>query len=653
MSTTLLPEMRVDRRQSPWTSTEAATRPQPAPVPSDRLYYVKVLAMTLVIVGCRGWIADRYTINVPRTDSWEEPELFFVPWAEGRMRWGDFISPHNEHRILWGRLTNVGLVAITGQWDSRVQVFFNLAQVTTTAVVLMLVLPGMLGRQRQNAIVLAVGLFFAIPWCWENSIWGIQGPMYQLGLFFVVANWGLLTRRNFSPGWWTGAACAFVDIFTFGSGFVVGPAIAAVKAWDLCVDRRHWWQHLPSAAIGAAVAVIGYALTHAAGHPEFHAGRLMDYVAAAGRTMSWPCFKHPSLAIVLYLPTVLLCIALVRRRKALSSAEAFAAAFVAWTTLQGLGLAYARGTMVFLSNRYVDIFIYGPLANVVALMVLADTLRERSEGLPRWFRALVVAWGLAFCGGLVHFGKSLPDEMNAFDVWESRRLDASQRLVADESAHFLHDDHVAHLNPTWLEGMMRHPVVMPLLPAELQCPPALVDCEHLDTPFVTDGVPERVGDYLGQTAVGTYGGEGKQAGTPTGTFRSQIIEPRFTYLVLPYSGSPNAPGMSLKMVVEATQETIPIKIKSNAEDGWKVITLRAPSGPFRIVAEDLSAEHWFALAAPRQQSWLSRMCESLFDWSRGMVFAGIGILLLVSGAASRVVDQIVGAVRPKPALVPA
>src|SRR5262249_16032180 len=147
-------------------------------------------------------------------------------------------------------------------------------------------------------------------------------------------------------------------------------------------------------------------------------------------------------------------------------------------------------------------------------------------------------------------------------------------------------------------GWLRHPSVQAIIPPALQNPPPLRSADPASSAFVADGFFVTTGKCLGQNnAVGSYNAQGDQN---NGSFRSELIEPKFAYLQIPVAGYPRAPGESLKLVVEETQEEIPIKVKQDPHESWTVCQVRAPSKPFRIVAEDQNPHTWFAFATPRQ-----------------------------------------------------
>jgi hypothetical protein len=146
-----------------------------------------------------------------------------------------------------------------------------------------------------------------------------------------------------------------------------------------------------------------------------------------------------------------------------------------------------------------------------------------------------------------------------------------------------------------------------------------------------------MGKYLGQNAVGSFNHLGE---ANVGAFRSQLIEPRLAYLQIPIAGYPATPGQSLTMVVEETQETIPIKIRKDPGESWAVCQVRAPSKPFRLVAEDQDPKTWFAFAAPRQVAWLSVMMEGVYRSSWFIVCGGALLFLLATGTFRRLMDDV-------------
>ena len=122
-----------------------------------------------------------------------------------------------------------------------------------------------------------------------------------------------------------------------------------------------------------------------------------------------------------------------------------------------------------------------------------------------------------------------------------------------------------------------------------------------------------------------------------------MIEPTTAFLQIPVAGYPKAAGMSLKLVVEGSQEEIPVVLRRDPGETWKAVKIRSPGAPFRIVAEDQNPNSWLAVAAPRHIGWLSIASEALLTTGYQLVFLGLLLFLFLSPFPTWLWNQIASA----------
>src|ERR1043166_4886362 len=154
--------------------------------------WLEYLALFLVVVGARFWLVSLYGSAVPIGDQWDgEAANLFKPWIEGTLRFGDLLQPHNEHRIFLSRLLALGLLWLNSQWDAQLEMAVNALLCGTIAVLVALALVRLFGGHARTLIILAVGLWLALPYGHENTLWGFQSSFYFLIFFSLLAIWGL------------------------------------------------------------------------------------------------------------------------------------------------------------------------------------------------------------------------------------------------------------------------------------------------------------------------------------------------------------------------------------------------------------------------------------------------------------------------------
>jgi hypothetical protein len=609
---------------------------------------LKILAVTMLIVGCRWWIINRYGSPVPFFDQWDaEAARLYLPWMEHHLPLSDLIAPHNEHRILCTRLLVLGLLKANGQWDPRLQMSVNALIAAVTALLLMLLLARLFGRRRENVILVAIGLLWVIPYGLENALWGFQSHFYMLILLAVLALWGLLLRPNFSPGWWLGAAALLADDFTLGSGFIAGAAVLAVKIGLGLLDAKARRSHVPSAVAGALALAVGVFSRVSDASPEgYRAFGVAAFFRALGKALSWPYIGSPWPILLLGLPAVLLAVDVIGRRGRPRRAVWFTLGLAAWVVIQAMAMAWARGKEgVSPCSRYADILAVGPLANLLALMLLADA--RRGAGRSRWLLALTVVWGLALGAGLYHFSmKRVVPTLYCVGWANDARLRcclarlpnrSPDAVPRPEAAHF--PEAAPHPDLGYLADMLCNPRLQEILPAALQAPAALRPAGARCTPFVENGVYPGTGNYLGAATIGSYDRQGNAA---RGSFRSGLIETRLPFLQIPVAGYLKDKGMSLQLVVEDTQQVIPIRVAENPHEAWHLCEIRAPSKAFRIVAEDRNPDVWLAFAAPRQVGWLSHFNERALGRAGTLTCIALVLLLCAQGLPEQMAREILG-----------
>lgn len=72
------------------------------------------LSVFLFVFAAQVWFVGRVASEVPWGDSWGSDGVGLFPaWVEGTWEASDLLQPHNEHRIMWTRLLNLGLF-VTG-----------------------------------------------------------------------------------------------------------------------------------------------------------------------------------------------------------------------------------------------------------------------------------------------------------------------------------------------------------------------------------------------------------------------------------------------------------------------------------------------------------------------------------------------------------
>src|SRR4051812_26038539 len=100
-----------------------------------RVGWWRILASVWLCVGaCQLWLVARAGTDIPFHDQWDvEGRWLYPAWLDGTLRFAQLFQPHNEHRIVWTYLLDLGLFWADRQWDPLVQMLAGVALRATIA----------------------------------------------------------------------------------------------------------------------------------------------------------------------------------------------------------------------------------------------------------------------------------------------------------------------------------------------------------------------------------------------------------------------------------------------------------------------------------------------------------------------------------------
>src|SRR5262245_24434615 len=101
-----------------------ATPPPPARAAASHATIAGLsLGAFSLALGAKLLLIRSFARDVPFWDQWDAEALqVYLPLLEGGFWSVSWLGPHNEHRILWTRLTAGIVFAANGQWDPLVLV---------------------------------------------------------------------------------------------------------------------------------------------------------------------------------------------------------------------------------------------------------------------------------------------------------------------------------------------------------------------------------------------------------------------------------------------------------------------------------------------------------------------------------------------------
>jgi hypothetical protein len=358
-------------------------------------------ALFLTVLGAKLWAVQLYGSRLPLWDQWYEAERFFRPWVEGNLTWKDFFAAHNEHRILFTRLLDMGVIWLNGRWEPMLQMTVNAFIHAAFACGLAFCLWHFLGRKSGGFICFLLAPFFALPFAGENTIWAFNSQLYLLEITSLVALVGLGFSKPGGRNWWLGLAAAVAGLFTMASGLLAPLAVVGLTILRALKQRRMDRGNLITLGTGLAVVGLGVALSVSMPDDRLlRAQSLGQFGAALVRHLTWPFFDMTPMVCLIALPPLVLAALYFWPGFPESRAAEFLLTLGLWGVLQTAGLAYGRANYgeVIPASRYMDVLSVFVITSLFAT-VLFSQLSNRAP-FPQWLGILVP---LVFAG-VIFFG---------------------------------------------------------------------------------------------------------------------------------------------------------------------------------------------------------------------------------------------------------
>jgi hypothetical protein len=436
-------------------------------------YWERLLAFSAfaaIVFGSKLWLIGAYGNATPFWDQWSvEAENLYQPFLRGTLHCSDMFTTANEHRIFTTRLLDLGLLAVNGLWNPLLQMVVNAALHAATLTLFIALLARTIGREHLPALLLFAGVFFSVPYAWENTLWGFQSQYYFVLLFSIACLWFTVTRPPLSAAWWAGAASGLLAFLSCASGICAPFAAATVGLMFYGSGLRRTRGQLLAVAILAAMAILAAALTPAvAGHEVLKPSSISKFLRVWAAVLGWPISWRVVGAILVCASPMAFAAVMLRRRPPAGSYEWFLLALVVWSIVQSVGIAYSRAACS-LSTRYLDLYSIGILVNLACSLWLAQDrvgkqLGWRGRGVAVWASVLLIALG-------AHAVRHLPGELGKKrDNGLAQQRHTKAYLDSGDFQHLadkpLYD--IPYPDPQPLASTLASPQIRSILPATLR-----------------------------------------------------------------------------------------------------------------------------------------------------------------------------------------
>jgi hypothetical protein len=357
------------------------------------------LACGCAAAGMKIWLIRAYGMPLPFWDQWAEAADVYQPALAGSLAPLQWLGFHNEHRIVFTRLTAYALFAATGRWDPILQMLCNALLHSATLGFLAFALARSLGARFAAAFAMIAAALMLVPFAWENTLWGFQVQFHALILLSLVCIWLSHAAPAFSVRWIAGLAVGLLAYLTMASGAVTLLAAAAVAFAQVAAGSRRGRREL--AAIGLQV-VLALALVLDAAMHSAPAGARSISAALTGIALmaGWPATAAPLpvpmafvAAVLIQAPLLWLLVTLLIARAQLADRRWLPVALGLWVGTQIVVIALGRSGSLVLASRYLDILAVGVIANAACLFALLQRANGRALGAAAaalWLLAVVL-----------------------------------------------------------------------------------------------------------------------------------------------------------------------------------------------------------------------------------------------------------------------
>jgi hypothetical protein len=366
-------------------------------------------------------------------------------------------------------------------------------------------------------------------------------------------------------------------------------------------------------------------------HEYLKAGTWLAFKVSFARNLAFPWITSPRLSVLLWVPLMLVSVAVLVRRLKTSGLEQMSLALGAWVVLQAATIAYSRGVNgATPASRYLDMLSFGFVVNAVALIALVDARKGRLGTLLT--RGALVLWIAAGAAGVTALSQTiLAKDGREKRLWMQDYVRNVRHYVVTGDLPTLLTKRgpfeIPYYNPMMLAGWLSHPYVRHILPASVRMPLAIAPGPTADQTF---GQTASHKDLL--TVWDSYAGGRSKA---QGRFESQPIAcAEYGQLRFEVAGAARAPGMQLFLKPVSGRRNTRVRPPLFGGTGWTAVSVTCPDGPFAVVAVDESPTAWFAFRQPAEIGWVSSIAESMIHTCN--IFGYLALcMVLAAGVLAR------------------
>jgi hypothetical protein len=387
--------------------------------------------------------------------------------------------------------------------------------------------------------------------------------------------------------------------------------------------------------VAAGVLALGIATASPpiAAHAPLRAHSAQEFFAALTTNLAWPWLQAPAAGIGVWLPILVLLIALARRRLRTTLLDRLLIGLAAWVVLNAVAVAFGRGSGGAPSaSRYMDLLSIGIVANAMALPALFDNTKGRKVARQVVNGALVV-WLVFVIRGVVLVERQTSTGLAQYrEFWAAHAINVRTFVLNHDRAAFTSKRpllDLPHPDPGLLVRLLENPALRRVLPSTLREPLKVEPRAMSGDAFVTSSP---LGRRMPQDPLVTTWWSLSEGGrNAVGEFESQPLSchsaSRLKFVVAGYLGSQN---QYLALRTLKTHRDTPVHPVRLAREDWADAVVPCPSEPFEIVAIDKSPDSWFSFREPVEVGLGSLASEWLILRSQTLFIIGLALVGLAA-----------------------
>ncbi len=346
-----------------------------------------LLLIASILILPRIYYVEHFASPLPFWDQWDSEWLGLLkPWMNGNWEAKLLLAPHNEHRIVPTRILTLLIFNMAGEWNNLVEARTNIPLSALSPAILLgaLLKTDDLGYVKWLTVVIVL-LGASLPFSWENFLIGFQSQFYFMNLFTVSA---LFLSAYHSDKTWATVCIVAVSILstlTVASGLLTPASVIILVLIKGYNESRLSASSLTLVGILLAIAILAYGtIPPTPTHKMLHARSVQEFFQTIFHLMGWPLRGSNPFHAVLWIPGAVIVTLLFIRRQ-FTRIDLLFAGCMAWSAMQIIALAYARGNNLtyHMPPRYTEVLLLGLAGNswfVLKIPSLTRTQRQRAAG---------------------------------------------------------------------------------------------------------------------------------------------------------------------------------------------------------------------------------------------------------------------------------